>query len=231
MRVGAVDGETSPAGVRIAYEVTGGHDAPSMVLLHALGQRRFSWAPVTARFAERFRVYALDLRGHGDSDWPGEYSLQLMRDDVLRVLDDLGLDKVTLVGHSMGGAVAYLIAIQYPQRVQRLIIEDAAPPFRRDGTHPKRPRGVLKFDWAVVSNIVEQRNAGDPATWDGLAKISAPTLLIGGGPQSHIPQGKLKEVAERIPHCRLVTFRAGHHVHASCPSRFADVVLDWLADD
>ena len=227
----AVDGETSPAGVRIAYEVTGGRDAPAMVLLHALGQRRSSWAAVTPRFAERFRVYALDLRGHGHSDWPGEYSLQLMCDDVLGVLDELGLDTVTLVGHSMGGAVAYLLAIQHPERVQRLIVEDAAPPFPRNGTLPVRPRAALNFDWAVAASIVEQRNVGDPAAWNGLGNISAPTLLIGGGSQSHIPQDKLEEVAERIPHCRLVTLPAGHNVHTSCPSRFADVVLDWLADD
>jgi 3-oxoadipate enol-lactonase len=194
-------------------------------------RRRSSWAAVTPRFAERFRVYALDLRGHGDSDWPGEYPLRLMCDDVVGVLDQLGLDTVTLVGHSMGGAIAYLIAIQHSQRVHRLIIEDAAPPFRRNGTLPERPRAALNFDWAVVPSIVEQRNVGDPTAWNGLGNISAPTLLIGGGSQSHIPQDKLEEVAERIRHCRLVTLPAGHHVHTSCPSRFADVVLDWLADD
>src|ERR1035438_7493297 len=72
-----------------------------------------SWAAVAAQFAKRFRVYALDLRGHGDSDWPGIYSFELIRDDVLGVLDQLGLDRVTLVGHSMGGTVAYLVAMAH----------------------------------------------------------------------------------------------------------------------
>src|SRR5712691_8982051 len=159
--------EVVTGGVRLAYVVCGSPDAPPMVLLHALGERGASWAPVTARFAERFCVFALDLRGHGDSDWPGTYSFQLMCDDVLGVLDQLGLGKVTLAGHSMGGAVAYLAAMQRPDRVGRLIVEDAPPPFPRDHAIPERPAGSLDFDWAVVPAIIGQVNEGDPAAWDG----------------------------------------------------------------
>jgi 3-oxoadipate enol-lactonase len=215
-------------GIRLAYEASGSPGAPPMVLLHALGERGASWAPVTARFAERFRVLALDLRGHGGSDWPGTYSFQLMCDDVLGVLDQLGLAKVTLVGHSMGGAVAYLVAMQRPERVERLIVEDASPPFPRDRAIPARPAGPLDFDWAVVPAIVGQVNAGDPAAWDGLGAITAPTLLIGGGPESHIPQDKLAAAAARIPRCDLVTIPAGHLVHEDRPAEFAGAVLGWL---
>src|SRR5215475_10284339 len=75
--------QTVQAGaVRLAYAVSGESDAAPMVLLHALGERAADWQPVADRFTERFRVFAFDLRGHGDSDWPGEYSFQLMRDDV-----------------------------------------------------------------------------------------------------------------------------------------------------
>src|SRR5215475_12051881 len=99
--------QTVQAGaVRLAYAVSGESDAAPMVLLHALGERAADWQPVAGRFTERFRVFAFDLRGHGDSDWPGEYSFQLMRDDVAAALDKLALTDVTLVGHSMGGAVA-----------------------------------------------------------------------------------------------------------------------------
>jgi len=199
-----------------------------MVLLHALGERGANWAPVTAWFAERFRVFALDLRGHGDSDWPGTYSFQLMCDDVLGVLDQLGLGAVTLAGHSMGGTVAYLVAMQRPDRVERLIVEDVPPPVPRDRAVPARPAEPLDFDWAVVPAIISQVNEGDPASWDGLGTITAPTLLIGGGPQSHIPQDKLAAVAARIPRCDLVTIPAGHQVHEARPAEFASTVLNWL---
>lgn len=59
--------------------------------LHALGEQAASWDEVAARFATRFRVVALDLRGHGASNWAATHSFELMRDDVIGVLDDLNL--------------------------------------------------------------------------------------------------------------------------------------------
>jgi 3-oxoadipate enol-lactonase len=199
-----------------------------MVLLHALGEQSTSWDAVASAFASLFRVFALDMRGHGRSDWPGTYSFELMRDDVLGVLDRLELGKVTLVGHSMGGNVAYMVAAEQPGRIERLIVEDAPPPFPRDRAIPRRPAGRLDFDWAVAPAIIGQVNKGDPAAWDRLGEITAPTLLIGGGEESHIPQDKLTDVASRIPRCDLVTVEAGHNVHAARPAEFAGTVLEWL---
>jgi pimeloyl-ACP methyl ester carboxylesterase len=215
-------------GVGLAYELHGASDAPPLVLLHALGEGRSDWAPVVGRFAERFRVVAVDLRGHGDSDWPGTYSFQFMADDVLRLLDHLGLSHVTLLGHSMGGCVAYLIAEQSPGRVEFLIVEDAPPPFVRERPLPERPEGELDFDWAVVPAIVGEVSRGNPTMWDRLSSITAPTLLVGGGPDSHIPQEKLQEVADRISDCSLVTIPVGHLVHAARPTDFTDAALDWF---
>lgn len=128
----------------------------------------------------------------------------------------------------MGGAIAYLVAMERPALVERLIVEDVPPPYRRDRAMPARPDGLLDFDWSVVRAIVGQVNAGDPAPWDGLAAITAPTLLIGGGPESHIDQDKLVAAAARIPRCHLVTIPAGHLVHASRPAEFARAVLTWI---
>ena len=231
--VGRVDvgRKVATGGIHLAYEASGAPDAPPMVLLHGLGERGASWAPVIPRFAGRFHVLALDMRGHGGSDWPGTYSLRIMRDDLLGFLDQLGLGPVTLVGHSMGGGVAYLAAMRRPGRVGRLIVEDAAPPFRRDRAIPARPAGPLDFDWAAVPAIVGEVNAGDAAAWEGLATITAPTLLVGGGPASHIPQDMLAQAAARIPRCDLVTIPAGHDVHTARPDEFASAVLGWLRPD
>jgi 3-oxoadipate enol-lactonase len=202
--------------------------APGMVLLHALGEQVTSWVRVEPRFASLFRVVNLDLRGHGDSDWPGVYSFELMRDDVIAVLDALGLRDVVLVGHSMGGTVAYLVTQAQPDRIARLVVEDVPPPFPRTRALPERPEGDLPFDWAVVPAIVEQVNDPTRRWWRHLPDITAPTLLIGGGPTSHIPQDLLVEVSQLVPDCTLITIPAGHNIHNTKPDEFSDAVLTWL---
>jgi 3-oxoadipate enol-lactonase len=215
--------------IRVSYEVTGDPGAPPMVLLHALGERGSDWAPVAPAFAERYRLYALDLRGHGDSDWPGSYSFQLMRDDVIGLLDHLALRKVVLIGHSMGAVVAYLVTIARPDLVARLIIEDAPPPFLRENPVRDKPAGPIAFDWPVVPAVLNQVSQGDPETWDLLKTINAPTLIIAGGPESHIPHAQLEATASRVPAATLLTIPAGHHIHITRPSDFAETVLTWLA--
>jgi 3-oxoadipate enol-lactonase len=215
-------------GIRIQCQLSGHLSAPNMVLLHALGEQATSWNSVTPRLASLFRVVNLDLRGHGGSDWPGNYSFELMRDDVIAVLDALGLHDVVLVGHSMGGTVAYLVAQAQPKRIKRLIIEDAPPPFPRTRPVPERPEGALPFDWAVVPAIIEQVNDPTRRWWTHLPDITAPTLLVGGGPTSHIPQDLLVEVSELVPDCTLITIPAGHNVHETEPDEFLKAVLTWL---
>ncbi|WP_377700263.1 alpha/beta fold hydrolase [Paeniglutamicibacter sulfureus] len=216
------------SGIRIGCRISGPAGGPPMVLLHALGEQAASWSGVEERFASLFRVVNLDLRGHGDSDRPGTYSFELMREDVIDVLDIMDLRDVVLIGHSMGGAVAYMVAQAQPGRIARLVVEDVPPPFPRTRPVPERPEGVLGFDWAVVPAIVEQVNDSTRRWWRRLPDIASPTLLIGGGPTSPVPQDLLVEVAGLIPECALVTIPTGHNVHETRPSEFADTVLRWL---
>jgi pimeloyl-ACP methyl ester carboxylesterase len=215
-------------GLRLSYLAGGDPGASPLVLLHALGQDATSWDAVTAGLAPHFSLFALDLRGHGASDRPGVYSHEAMRDDVVGVLDALDLHDVVLVGHSLGGAVGYLVAMQQPDRVARLVVEDVVPPFPQERPVRDRPATPLPFDWDVVPVILGEAN--DPARrwWPGLSRITAPTLLIGGGPAGSVPAEELAEVARRIPDCTLVTIPAGHHVHAAEPRAFTDAVLRWL---
>ncbi|GGZ58774.1 alpha/beta fold hydrolase [Streptomyces bluensis] len=215
-------------GIRLAYRVSGPPAAPPVVLLHALGEDATDWEPVVPLLARSRRVYALDLRGHGRSDWPGDYSLELMRADVLRFLDALGLDRVDLIGHSMGGIVAYLLAQDHPQRVTRLVLEDVPVPRPREPNTPTRPDGNLTFDWETVPAVRRQIDQPDPRWLEGLSRITAETLVVAGGPRSHVSQDGVAELARRIPGALMVTIPVGHLVHHAVPEAFTEVVAEFL---
>jgi len=221
--------DVSVTGTRISYLVAGAVDAPAMVLLHALGDQGHAWEPVLSRFAAEYRVFAPDLSGHGQSQWPGSYSFENYTDNLVGFHDVLGLDRAVMVGHSMGGVIAYLVAIRQPDRVDRLVIEDIAPNRRRDRPIPDRPEEALDFDWDVAPTIIGQVNGGEPDFWSELVDISAPTLLIGGGTKSHIPQAQLDEVRSLITACELMTLPAGHYVHRSLPELYGQTALEWLS--
>ena len=221
-------GLAEAGGIRLAYRAWGAPGAPPLVLLHGLGEGSADWDGVAPAFAAHYRVYALDLRGHGRSDWPGAYSVELMSADVLGFLDALGLDRVDLIGHSMGGLAACLLAQERPGRVRALILEDIGAIEPRTAAAPARPAGELAFDWDMVLAIRGQIDSPDPAWWDRLGQVTAATLVIGGGPASHIPQDRVAELARRIPGARLETIPAGHLVHAEEPAAFTRSALAFL---
>ncbi|MFD9407633.1 alpha/beta fold hydrolase [Streptomyces sp. NPDC059989] len=220
-------------GVRLAYRAAGPGGGDPLVLLPALGETADAWALVGRRLARERRVYAVDLRGHGGSGRPAEYSLELMRDDVLGLLDALGLDRVDLAGHSMGGVVAHLVAQAQPHRVVRLVLEDVPAPLPREAVAPVRPESHPDFDWDMVLAVRRQLDRPDPAWLEGLGRITAATLVVAGGPTSHVPQEGVAELARRIPDARLTMIPVGHLVHAAAPAEFTEAVsafLDQLPD-
>jgi pimeloyl-ACP methyl ester carboxylesterase len=217
-------------GVRLAYQVSGPPEAPPLVLLHALGEDATDWEAVVPVLGRSRRAYALDLRGHGRSDWPGDYSLELMQADVLRFLDALGLGPVDLIGHSMGGIVAYLLAENYPQRVSRLILEDVPIPRPRERVIPTRPDGVLTFDWEMVLAIRRQIDVPDPRWLERLSRVTAKTLVLAGGPHSHVSQDGVAELARRIPGSQVVTVPVGHLIHHAAPEAFTEAVSEFLEE-
>ena len=77
--------------------------------------------------ADRYRVIALDQRGHGDSDWADVYGTVPMVADVIGVLDALAIERVALVGHSMGGLVGTCAVALHPERFTRLVLGDIGP--------------------------------------------------------------------------------------------------------
>lgn len=216
-------------GIRLAYRVWGDEDAPPVVLVHGRCGDSSHWSRVAGRLAATRRVYAVDLRGHGLSEWPGSYGLAAFRDDLAAFVTALGLGPVDLVGHSMGGAAALLLAEEQPELVRRLVVEETPPLQPLDPPRPPavRPDEPLDFDWPLVPATDAELNEPDPAWWDRLESIKAPTLVIAGGPASSIPQDRLAALAARIPGARLVTVEAGHLVHETRPDEFLAALEDF----
>jgi pimeloyl-ACP methyl ester carboxylesterase len=113
--------------VQLFHRELGGAGRPPMVILHGLLGSSRNWQTAGADLAERYHVFALDLRNHGRSPHADSMSYEEMGDDVLAWLNAQKIERATLVGHSMGGKVAMLIACRHPQRVERLIVVDIAP--------------------------------------------------------------------------------------------------------
>jgi pimeloyl-ACP methyl ester carboxylesterase len=104
-----------------AYRMCG--DGPVLLLLHGIGDSSASWVPLMRPLAERFTVIAPDLLGHGESAKPrADYSVAAYANGMRDLLDILGFDTATVVGHSLGGGVAAQLAYQHPTRVERLVL-------------------------------------------------------------------------------------------------------------
>jgi 3-oxoadipate enol-lactonase len=119
-------GTVTAAGVRIAYEEAG--SGPPLLLIHGLGYPRWGWEPVVEPLAKTHRVITFDNRGIGDSDAPpGPYDTATMAADAVAVLDAVGVRRVHVMGASLGGMIAQMVALDHAHRVDRLILACTTP--------------------------------------------------------------------------------------------------------
>lgn len=96
-------------------------------MLHGLLGSSDNWHSHARKFAERYRVFSLDARNHGRSPNSEEFNYRLMVEDVREFIEQQKLGSVSLLGHSMGGKTAMLLAVKYPELVDRLVVVDIAP--------------------------------------------------------------------------------------------------------
>ena len=112
-------------GIRVHYQEADDRRAPAIVLIHGFASSTLVWSKVFLQLAEAgFRVIALDLLGYGYSAKPknGEYTIAGQAKLLTRLLDELGIPRAIFVGSSYGGAVAATCALDYPDRVEKLIL-------------------------------------------------------------------------------------------------------------
>src|SRR5436190_1748632 len=135
----------SPEGTTIAYEVIGPRDAPALLMIQGLGADRRGWVLQEAFLARHYRCIAFDNRGVGKSGKPpGPYDLEVMAGDAVAVLDAAGVDRAHVMGASMGGVIAQILAVRHPDRVDGLVLSCTA-------CQHQEWRRELLADWARVA--------------------------------------------------------------------------------
>ncbi|MCA9670028.1 MAG: alpha/beta hydrolase [Myxococcales bacterium] len=140
-------------GERLHYRVSGPEGAPPLLLVHGLLASTQEWEQVRPAFDSRYRVYAIDLPGHGYSDKRDGFSMELpdMAEVLAGFCETLGLGRVMLVGQSMGGAVSIVVASRHRQVVDRLVLVDpisypfVMPLKGQIGVTPLLGRFVVRF--------------------------------------------------------------------------------------
>lgn len=132
-------------GVRLHYRIAG--DGPLVVLLHGWPQTGYCWRHVTGPLAERYTVLAPDLRGYGLSDKPRDgYDKRTMAADVRALAEHLGFARYAVVGHDRGARVAHRLALDAPERVERLAVLDIVPT-REMWRHFDMTTGIARGTW------------------------------------------------------------------------------------
>lgn len=114
---------------RLLHAVEWGHGNDCCLLIHGLGDNCRVWDEVAAPFADFYRTLAVDLRGHGDSEWNpnGQYQVECHVADLERLIENLGLQRILLVGHSMGGNIAFRLAARRRSAIAAVISVDFGP--------------------------------------------------------------------------------------------------------
>ena len=111
------------------YSKIEGEGTPLLIIHGFLGMSD-NWKSFSTLYAnEGFQTHSLDLRNHGKSFWSDDFNYQVMSNDILDYCNANNLDKVSIIGHSMGGKVAMLFATTYPERVEKLVVADIGPKY------------------------------------------------------------------------------------------------------
>jgi pimeloyl-ACP methyl ester carboxylesterase len=240
----------------LAADDSGG-DGPPLMLVHAGWSDRSSWAGVTARLADRYRIICYDARGFGGSPPPQAPYTQL--GDLVTVLDHLEVPRAAVVGHSGGGGTAIGLALAHPDRVSALVL--LAPgvqdyPWPVDDPYsteflalatkgdraglaelglrtwaaadPADATARAQVEGAVAAMFAQgDFEQPDPPAYDHLAEISAPTVVVLGELEYPMVVRCADSIADRIPGCHRIQAPGADHL---IPLSAPDLVAQLITE-
>jgi pimeloyl-ACP methyl ester carboxylesterase len=224
---------TMPDGTQVAYrDRTSPHPRQQILLLHGLAGHVGEWDDLTPRLlADGHRVVSYDARGHGESTRrPENVTRAACVEDAATLIEELSLAPVTLVGQSLGGHTAMLLASARPDLVRSLTLIEAGPA----GRDPDLPSVIATWlaDWHPEDRAVMVGSIAELATndyWREWSGIRCPTLLIQGQDGTMRATEPADMLASRptATHHTLIP-GAGHDVHLDQPERLYEAIAAFL---
>lgn len=146
---------------------------PPLVILHGLFGSADNWFSIARELQEDFTLYLIDQRNHGDSPHSEEWNYQVMVEDLHELFEEEGLEKVFLMGHSMGGKTAMNFALSYPERVEKLIIADIAPRY-----YPVHHQEILNGLKALPISSIKSRKEADELLANYIPELGIRQFLL-----------------------------------------------------
>lgn len=144
------------------------------VILHGFLGMGDNWKSLGNRFADAgYQVHLVDQRNHGRSFHDAGFTYELMSDDLLAYMDSQKLDKIILMGHSMGGKTAMEFATRYPKKVSKLIVADIAPK-----SYPQHHQDILKGLSSLDFSQIKSRSAADKALAEYVSHFGTRQFLL-----------------------------------------------------
>lgn len=244
-------------GIDLYYELHG--EGPPVVFAHPGGGSHLSWWQQIPVFRDQFTCISFDHRGFGQStDLPDDPGAAAYAGDLAGLLDHLGLERVAIVGQSMGGWTACGFAVAHPERVRALVLANSTggirdpeidagfarlfslgPKLLRNGGYAagfalREPARCFLYHQIVALNL--RRPANPRAQFElvhepkTIVDHQIPVLLITGEEDAIVPPRLVERVAERLPHSRLENVAgAGHSVYFERPEVWNRLVAEFLA--
>ncbi len=219
--------------INMYYEVLG--DGEPLVIIQGMGVEITSAYSVINEFAKKYRVIALDNRGVGRTDMPDiPYSIEMMAEDTIGLLNEIGIKSAHFLGTSMGSRIAQVIAIKYPEKVKSLILNVAAanlPDSLKSLTDTSLENPDLREKMLQESGIIfMQKYPPNPESFlrqvkavrdfDGrkqLNHIKVPTLIVNGTKDQFVPMELTEELAAGIKGSKLILVEEDHFFSAIKP--------------
>ena len=209
---------------RLYYERLG--DGPALLLLHGNGENCRIFDEAAQLLKERYTVYLIDTRGHGQSMPVEHLHYQDMADDLHLFITELGIEKPAIYGFSDGGIIALLLASQHPQVPGRIIASGVNA----------NPKGIKPF-WLTLFRLMHLFRPEETMammlrepdiTHADLARITVPVTVL-GGQKDMIRRGHMQQIAQAIPQGRYVELPGETHgsyvVHSQ---KIARMILDGV---